>query len=86
MWISVSSSHLADSHSLLQGRVDEAIIMYQDLHRWDDALQVAEKKSHPQLEALRQQYLEYLHQTGQGEGPITVPCAYCSAASTHLLP
>ncbi|HEY9754620.1 MAG TPA: hypothetical protein V6C97_05650 [Oculatellaceae cyanobacterium] len=66
--LSLSLSHMPITClSHVQGRVDEAIIMYQDMHKWDDALQVAEKKGHPQLEQLRAQYLEYLHRTDQGE-------------------
>ena len=35
---------LAESILLEQGHVDEAIEMYQELHKWDDAIAVAEAK------------------------------------------
>ncbi|EDO25896.1 predicted protein, partial [Nematostella vectensis] len=33
---------LAESYLLEQGHVDEAIEMYQELHKWDEAIAVAE--------------------------------------------
>ena len=44
-----------------QGQVDEAIEMYQTLHRWDDAIKVAEQASHPDVEQMKSDYFgEYL--------------------------
>eukprot|EP01135_Chromosphaera_perkinsii_P005322 Nk52_evm3s343 gene=Nk52_evmTU3s343 len=48
-----------------QGRTDDAIEMYQELHMWDQAIQVAEAKGHPELETLKANYLQWLLQTGQ---------------------
>ena len=35
---------LAESIYLEQGQVDEAMEMYQELHKWDEALAIAEAK------------------------------------------
>ena len=38
---------LAETILLEQGHVDEAIEMYQELHKWDEAIAVAEAKVRP---------------------------------------
>lgn len=58
---------LAESIYLEQGQVDEAMEMYQELHKWDDSLAIAEAKRHPELENLRSFYLQYLMKSGQEE-------------------
>ena len=50
-----------------QGKVDECIEMYQTLHRWDDAIRVADSRNHPQREEMRRQYFQYLLESGQEE-------------------
>ena len=50
-----------------QGYVDEAMEMYQELHKWQEALSVAEAKNHPELELLRKNYFQHLTDTGQEE-------------------
>jgi intraflagellar transport protein 172 len=45
--------------------VDDAILMYKELHRWDEAVQIAESRGHPLASQLRQQYVEWLLKTGQ---------------------
>mmetsp|Transcript_11730 Transcript_11730/g.22317 ORF Transcript_11730/g.22317 Transcript_11730/m.22317 type:complete len:1744 (-) Transcript_11730:31-5262(-) len=52
---------------LQQGHTDVCIDMYRNLHKWNDALLVAEGKSHPATMALRQEYYEYLLATKQEE-------------------
>ena len=37
----------AEEIYLEQNCIDECIAMYQELHMWDDAIAVAEAKSHP---------------------------------------
>ncbi len=51
--------------TLKQGKVDEAMEMYQSLHQWDMSVKLAEKKNHPQLDALKKNYFEWLMATGQ---------------------
>ena len=44
--LAVLSKDFKEAENILleQGHVDEAIEMYQDLHKWDDAIAVAEAK------------------------------------------
>jgi len=58
---------LAESIYLEQGQVDEAMEMYQELHKWDESLAIAEAKRHPELESLRSAYLQYLMKSAQEE-------------------
>eukprot|EP00052_Salpingoeca_macrocollata_P025012 m.226452 g.226452 ORF g.226452 m.226452 type:complete len:1747 (+) comp22359_c0_seq2:150-5390(+) len=58
---------LAETIYLEQGLVDDAIRSYQQLHKWEEALAVAEAKSHPQLTQLRADYERYLAETQQQE-------------------
>lgn len=39
--------------------------MYQSLHKWDNAIEVAEVKGHPELQALRKNYYQWLMDTHQ---------------------
>ena len=57
----------AEGILLQHGAVAEAIAMYQSLHRWEEALQVAEQRAWPQLRQLRQDYYTYLSDTHQEE-------------------
>ncbi len=41
-----------------QGKVDEAIDMYQSLQRWDDAIAVAETQGHSQAAHMKEQYMQ----------------------------
>jgi len=50
-----------------QGKVDDAIEMYQSLHRWDEAIRVAETTGHAQAADMRRQYFQYLLESGQEE-------------------
>ncbi|XP_062822761.1 intraflagellar transport protein 172 homolog isoform X1 [Anolis carolinensis] len=58
---------LAEMIFLEQNAVEEAMEMYQELHMWEECLAVAEAKSHPALEKLRQGYYEWLLQSQQEE-------------------
>ena len=50
-----------------QGKVDECIEMYQTMHKWDEALRVADMRNHPQRDEMRNQYFQYLLESGQEE-------------------
>ena len=39
--------------------------MYQSLHKWDSAIEVAEAKGHPELQTLRKNYYQWLMETHQ---------------------
>ncbi|KAG1667872.1 Intraflagellar transport protein 172 [Nymphon striatum] len=57
----------AESLYLEQNNIDEAIEMYQELHKWDDAINLAEIKGHPELETLKKNYFQWLMATNQEE-------------------
>ncbi|KAK3595246.1 hypothetical protein CHS0354_010853 [Potamilus streckersoni] len=57
----------AETIYLEQNHVDEAMEMYQEMHMWNDAIEVAEVKMHPELENLRRNYYQWLMETGQEE-------------------
>lgn len=56
---------LAENIYIEQGRVDEAMSMYQEMHKWDMAVKVAEMKAHPELETLKRNYYSWLVDSGQ---------------------
>jgi len=58
---------MAESILLEQGYVDEAIEMYQELHKWDEAIAVAQAKGHPELDNLRANHYQWLSETAQEE-------------------
>ena len=58
---------LAESLLLEQGQADQTIDMYKALHKWDDALAVAEAKRHENLDQLQADYHQYLADTNQDE-------------------
>eukprot|EP00038_Savillea_parva_P019439 m.27515 g.27515 ORF g.27515 m.27515 type:complete len:1369 (+) comp4420_c1_seq1:587-4693(+) len=58
---------LAESLLLEQGETDRTIDMYQSLHKWDEAIEVAEAKNHPGLAELKSNYDAYLARTHQEE-------------------
>lgn len=52
---------------LEQGNIEAALKMYIDLHRWDDAIQLAEKRGYPGTQSLREGQMTYLLSSGQEE-------------------
>lgn len=57
----------AETLMLSQGKVDETIAMYQEAHKWEDAIRVAETAKHPDAEGLKARYCKWLLETGQEE-------------------
>ncbi|XP_030838935.1 intraflagellar transport protein 172 homolog isoform X2 [Strongylocentrotus purpuratus] len=57
----------AETIYLEQNAIDEAMEMYQELHKWDEAINVAQGKGHPELETLRRNYYQWLMDTRQEE-------------------
>ena len=55
----------AESVLLDQGQVDETLDMYQELHKWDEAIFVAEARNHEHASDLRSNYYTWLIDTGQ---------------------
>lgn len=57
------AEHILLSH----GAVGECIQMYQSMHRWEDAMTVAEQRQWTGLRGLRKEYYDYLSDTKQEE-------------------
>lgn len=57
--------HRAESILLENNEVEEAMEMYQELHKWDETIKIAEKKSHPDVNELKGHYYSWLIDTGQ---------------------
>ncbi|KAJ3373895.1 hypothetical protein GGF31_008780 [Allomyces arbusculus] len=53
---------------LEQGQVQAAMDMYQELHKWDASIKVAELAHHPEVDTLRRNYFTWLVESGQEEG------------------
>ncbi|XP_072782279.1 intraflagellar transport protein 172 homolog isoform X2 [Taeniopygia guttata] len=58
---------LAEMIFLEQNAPEEAMDMYQELHMWDECIEVAKAKGHPMLEKLRRDYYQWLLDTQQEE-------------------
>ena len=41
--------------------------MYQELHKWEESIAVAEQRQHPEVATLKSNYFKWLTQTGQEE-------------------
>lgn len=49
----------------MQGKIDDAMKMYQELHKWNLSVKVAEARNHPDLENLKRNYMQWLTDSGQ---------------------
>ncbi|RLV86206.1 hypothetical protein DV515_00015928 [Chloebia gouldiae] len=58
---------LAEMIFLEQNAPEEAMDMYQELHMWDECIEVAKAKGHPMLEKLRRDHYQWLLDTQQEE-------------------
>ena len=56
--------HRAEQLLLQQGLLEEAMEMYQELHKWEESIQVAETKQHPEVATLKANYFQWLAETG----------------------
>ncbi|KAJ3413121.1 hypothetical protein HDV05_008517 [Chytridiales sp. JEL 0842] len=56
---------LAENIYLDQGKVEDAMEMYQEMHKWNQSIKVAEAKNHPDLDNLRRNYFQWLIDSGQ---------------------
>ncbi|KAI9096123.1 hypothetical protein DFS34DRAFT_154359 [Phlyctochytrium arcticum] len=56
---------IAESIYLEQGKIEEAMGMYQEMHKWNLSIKVAEAKNHPELETLKRNYYQWLVDSGQ---------------------
>lgn len=67
--LAVLNGQLARAEQLLlqQGLVEETMEMYQELHKWEQSIAVAESRQHPEVQTLKANYLQWLTETGQEE-------------------
>mmetsp|Transcript_43192 Transcript_43192/g.92156 ORF Transcript_43192/g.92156 Transcript_43192/m.92156 type:complete len:1765 (-) Transcript_43192:92-5386(-) len=57
----------AEAILLDNNELDEALAMYQELHKYDESIRLAERKNHPKVMQLKKFYLDWLQQTQQEE-------------------
>merc|ERR1719181_1035913 len=57
----------AEAILLDNNELDEALAMYQELHKYDESIRLAEKKNHPKVTQLKNFYLQWLLSTQQEE-------------------
>ncbi|XP_070378558.1 intraflagellar transport protein 172 homolog [Dermacentor albipictus] len=55
---------LAENIYLEQNKVEEAMEMYKNMHKWDEMIQLAESKNYHNVEKLREDYFEWLLNNG----------------------
>ncbi|KAL0586022.1 hypothetical protein ABG067_004345 [Albugo candida] len=64
----LKNDYRSAEHVLLsQGQLEETIEMYQHLHKWEDAIRVAEAKGFAGTDQMKRNYYEHLLQTRQEE-------------------
>ncbi|CAD7963993.1 unnamed protein product [Amoebophrya sp. A25] len=59
--------HRAEAILLDANQLEEAMGMYQELHKYDESIRLAEKKGHPNVLQLKSHYLQWLLSTQQEE-------------------
>lgn len=57
----------AEAILLHHNELDEALAMYQELHKYDESIKLAERKNHPKVMHLKNFYLQWLLSTQQEE-------------------
>lgn len=57
----------AEKIYLEQGEIESALVMYQNLRRWDDAIKLAERRGYSKLKELKEMQMRYLLESGQEE-------------------
>ncbi|KAJ3234644.1 hypothetical protein HDU78_005723 [Chytriomyces hyalinus] len=57
--------NLAESILLENGKIDDCMKMYQEMHKWDKSIKVAEFKNHADLDHMKKNYFQWLIDSGQ---------------------
>jgi hypothetical protein len=57
----------AEQRFLSAGLTDDAVHACLECHKWPDAMRIAEENHHPNVDNLKQSYMEHLLETGQLE-------------------
>lgn len=55
----------AEKLLLDHNEIEDAMVMYQELHKWEESIKIAERRGHPQVKELKVSYYDWLIQTGQ---------------------
>ena len=77
----------AEEILLNQNEVEEAMEMYQEVHRWDESLKLAERVGVPDLPELEENYFQWLLESGQEAKAADVKARkgdYMQAVSLYL--
>ena len=67
---------LAESIYLEQNNVEDAMEMYQELHKWDEAIEVAEAKVCIHVHVLRCYSIKYLSSVEKKTNKRKTPCQW----------
>ena len=57
--------HQAEAILIQNDEIEEAMAMYQELHRWDESIKIAEKFKHPDVREFQENYFQWLLETNQ---------------------
>ncbi|XP_050517357.1 intraflagellar transport protein 172 homolog [Diabrotica virgifera virgifera] len=57
----------AENIYLEQGNIEKALDMYKKLHKWDEALRLADQRSYEHVKELKEEHMSLLMQSGQYE-------------------
>jgi intraflagellar transport protein 172 len=57
--------HKAEALLIANDEIEDAMAMYQELHKWDESIKIAEKKSHPDVREFKENYYSWLLETNQ---------------------
>jgi len=57
--------HKAEAILIQHDEIEEAMAMYQELHRWDESIKIAEKFKHQQVVEFKDNYFTWLLETNQ---------------------
>jgi intraflagellar transport protein 172 len=55
----------AEAILVQNGEIEEAMAMYQELHRWDESIKIAEKFKNPDVREFKDNYFQWLLETNQ---------------------
>ena len=55
----------AETLLIQNDEIEDAMAMYQELHKWDESIKIAEKKNHPDVKEFKENYYTWLLQTNQ---------------------
>lgn len=57
--------HRAEALLVEHNEIEEAMELYQELHKWDESIKIAETGRHPDLKDLKANYFQWLIDSNQ---------------------